>query len=202
MHLRAPAGEYTEKLRGMLWAHPVITVTQWGLGLLTGSQDWVPYCPGHSIGYQEAWHCVCEGERERKREREKDRASARARAWEGDCLCERECWITVLIALFEEFVLLACVSVTVCASVPLFVCVFGFIFVCFCVQLLPADVSLGPQNCMHHVRQRWLACTEIWKLFRFEIHWTSIKGTKLLFQIKKAIIIYKHCNTLQLTEIH
>jgi len=42
IHLRAPAGEETA-WPGMLWAHPVMTVTQSGLGLLvSGSSAQLP----------------------------------------------------------------------------------------------------------------------------------------------------------------
>ena len=34
VHLQAPAGEDSERLRGMLWARPVMTVTESRLGLL------------------------------------------------------------------------------------------------------------------------------------------------------------------------
>jgi len=51
IYLRAPSGEETA-WHGMLSAHPVMTVTQSGLGLW--SQDRVSNCPGHSIGCQKA----------------------------------------------------------------------------------------------------------------------------------------------------
>ena len=56
--------------------------------------------------------CVCERERERETQtdREREREREREIEQERDCARKPECQIILFIALFQEFVLLLCVS--------------------------------------------------------------------------------------------
>ena len=74
------------------------------------SASCIPGPPGSRAPCACVCVCVCERERETQTDREREREREREIEQERDCARKPECQIILFIALFQEFVLLLCVS--------------------------------------------------------------------------------------------